>query len=192
MESTHEPLEWRVSDFMMQEYTCSWCSKMKKTAEGFYALSRDSPGSYNNLRVCPLCAAKQADKQFESFMKLPEPRTKQQRELYLGVAWPGKANQSTIFDQKTALLVFESQRQASKCVFVRNRLGHNGMFCTHYHNFLRLKKDVAANFAPGSGLDIMGLQRTRTAPMLFGNKEAGTAAAGGNPMGMPSQKRSMT
>lgn len=195
-ESTHEPLEWRVSDFM-QEYTCSYCKKMKKTSEGFYAQSKNSPSSnYVHLRVCPLCAAKQADKQFESLMKLPEPRTKQQRELYLGVAWPGKANQSTIFDQKTALVVFESQRQASKCVFVRNRLGHSGMFCTHYHNFLRLKKDVAANFAPGSGLDLgpMGLARTRTAPMLFGTKKADGAGSprDGRNLGMPMPKRSLT
>merc|ERR1719411_2377857 len=70
------------------------------------------------------------------------------------------------------------------------------MFCTHYHNFLRLKKDVASNFAPGSGLDIMGLARTRTAPMLFGKKVDGKNGSvpdrSNDRMGMLPQSRART
>jgi hypothetical protein len=38
--------------------------------------------------------------------------------------------------------VYESQRQASKCVYVRSRLGIDGCFATHFHNFTRNKKDI--------------------------------------------------
>ncbi|ETO10098.1 hypothetical protein RFI_27282, partial [Reticulomyxa filosa] len=45
---------------------------------------------------------------------------------------------------QTALCVFASQRQASKCVYVRSRLSSpDGSFATHYHHYSKLKKDIA-------------------------------------------------
>merc|ERR1719499_832464 len=44
---------------------------------------------------------------------------------------------------RTCLVVFESQRQASKCVYVRSRLGIEGCFATHFHNYTRHKREIS-------------------------------------------------
>eukprot|EP00488_Nonionellina_sp_1-RS-2012_P002965 TRINITY_DN6004_c0_g1_i1.p1 TRINITY_DN6004_c0_g1~~TRINITY_DN6004_c0_g1_i1.p1 ORF type:complete len:252 (-),score=68.80 TRINITY_DN6004_c0_g1_i1:25-780(-) len=49
---------------------------------------------------------------------------------------------------KTALAVFTSQRQASKCVYVRSRIAFDGCFTTHYHHYSKLKKEIALTLKP--------------------------------------------
>eukprot|EP00486_Rosalina_sp_Unknown_P012775 CAMPEP_0201596668 /NCGR_PEP_ID=MMETSP0190_2-20130828/193308_1 /ASSEMBLY_ACC=CAM_ASM_000263 /TAXON_ID=37353 /ORGANISM="Rosalina sp." /LENGTH=319 /DNA_ID=CAMNT_0048057161 /DNA_START=1041 /DNA_END=1996 /DNA_ORIENTATION=- len=49
---------------------------------------------------------------------------------------------------KTALAVFTSQRQASKCVYVRSRIAFDGCFTTHYHHYSKLKKEIALTLQP--------------------------------------------
>ena len=45
--------------------------------------------------------------------------------------------------RKTALVVFASQRQASKCAYVRTRIAFEGAFATHFHHYSKVKKEIA-------------------------------------------------
>merc|ERR1712154_400487 len=44
--------------------------------------------------------------------------------------------------RKTALVVFASQRQASKCAYVRTRVAYKGAFATHFHHYSKVKKEI--------------------------------------------------
>jgi len=118
-------------------FKCLWCKKDKPAKDGFYAPStkvRDL-----EYRVCLQCAAAKSEEQstkYDARSKLLAD-DKRLRELLLGLP-PRSPSQC-----KTALCVFASQRQASKCVYVRSRLAYDGAFATHYHHYSKLKKEIA-------------------------------------------------
>jgi len=116
------------------DFTCRKCNKVKPCDEGFY-----ESNSYE-LLVCLQCAAAAAETIAEKCKNTAcNPRM---IELMCG-----KSPRDTA-KTKTALAVFTSQRQASKCVYVRSRIAFDGTFCTHYHHYSKLKKDIALTLRP--------------------------------------------
>ncbi|ETO15985.1 hypothetical protein RFI_21377 [Reticulomyxa filosa] len=115
------------------QYTCVSCNKSKYVREGYY---RGAEASY---LFCLQCAALRADETLKLYeTQRPRPNDQESlRERIIGI--PPRA----VSQCQTALCVFASQRQASKCVYVRSRLSDNGAFATHYHHYTKLKKDIA-------------------------------------------------
>ena len=91
--------------------------------------------------MCLQCAAAKSEEQSAKYDSRREllKDDKRLRELLLGL--PPRPSSSC----KTALCVFASQRQASKCVYVRSRLAYDGAFATHFHHYSKLKKEIALN-----------------------------------------------
>merc|ERR1712154_244449 len=116
------------------EYNCFKCNKVKQCDEGFYETN-----SYQKL-ICLQCAAASA----EIILEKSKNNGNNQRmiELLCGKS-PRDTNKT-----KTALAVFTSQRQASKCVYVRSRIAFDGCFTTHYHHYSKLKKEIALTLQP--------------------------------------------
>jgi len=156
-----------------EEYSCYWCAKNKACADGYYHPKR-IPGTPPAYRVCLQCAAAKAEEQcakYDARSKLLK-NDEALRDLLLGLP-PRPANEC-----KTALCVFASQRQASKCVYVRSRLAINGAFATHYHHYSKLKKEIALNSKP-KNLKIIKSKNTKpdilktvTAPVYEGKERA--------------------
>jgi len=132
-----------------EQFECVWCHKHKPAKDGFYAdyaagasvaaMARASASSGVAYRVCLQCAAAKSEEQsakYDARSKLLAD-DKRLRELLLGL--PPRSVSAC----KTALCVFASQRQASKCVYVRSRLAYDGAFATHYHHYSKLKKEIA-------------------------------------------------
>merc|ERR1719295_1132382 len=129
------------------QFLCLWCKKNKPAKDGFYApATKDGTKSATTAvsaayRVCLQCAAAKSEEQsakYDARSKLLAD-DKRLRELLLGLP-PRSTSQC-----KTALCVFASQRQASKCVYVRSRLAYDGAFATHFHHYSKLKKEIALN-----------------------------------------------
>ena len=116
------------------EYNCNKCQKIKQCDEGFYETN-----SYQTL-ICLQCAAASAETILEKCKN--NACNKRMIELLCG-----KSPRNTQ-DTKTALAVFTSQRQASKCVYVRSRIAFDGCFTTHYHHYSKLKKEIALTLQP--------------------------------------------
>merc|ERR1712048_685661 len=53
--------------------------------------------------------------------------------------------------RKTALVVFASQRQASKCAYVRTRIAYKGSFATHFHHYSKVKKEIVLSESDQNG-----------------------------------------
>eukprot|EP00485_Elphidium_margaritaceum_P005146 CAMPEP_0202697304 /NCGR_PEP_ID=MMETSP1385-20130828/10629_1 /ASSEMBLY_ACC=CAM_ASM_000861 /TAXON_ID=933848 /ORGANISM="Elphidium margaritaceum" /LENGTH=1011 /DNA_ID=CAMNT_0049353733 /DNA_START=619 /DNA_END=3654 /DNA_ORIENTATION=- len=126
-----------------EQYNCYWCKKLKPCADGYYHPKR-MPATPPSYRVCLQCAAAKAEEQshkYDARSKLLKD-DKRLRELLLGL--PPRSMEQC----QTALCVFASQRQASKCVYVRSRLAYDGAFATHYHHYSKLKKEIAMSIKP--------------------------------------------
>eukprot|EP00487_Bulimina_marginata_P006594 TRINITY_DN26325_c0_g1_i1.p1 TRINITY_DN26325_c0_g1~~TRINITY_DN26325_c0_g1_i1.p1 ORF type:complete len:137 (+),score=5.64 TRINITY_DN26325_c0_g1_i1:55-465(+) len=131
-------MEFNQMHNKQEQYNCYWCHKQKPCADGYYHPQR-IPGTAPTYRVCLQCAAAKAEEQsakYDARSKLLKD-DKRLRELLLGL--PPRNMQQC----KTALCVFASQRQASKCVYVRSRLAYDGAFATHYHHYSKLKKEIS-------------------------------------------------
>jgi len=137
----------------MTTYICGECQRMKKFTEGYYMSTDANIPVHMPYMFCIQCAAKKA----EENLKFYQQRTQAHYEN------PNQFKDLFGIDQKlysereddlsrfiTCLIVFESQRQASKCVYVRSRLGIEGCFATHFHNFTRHKREICA--PDGDGL----------------------------------------
>ena len=117
-------------------FKCTWCCKSKQMSDGYFQ-------GRMYVCVCLQCAAARAEEQlsmYEKANKMQNDGGGRLRALLLGFS-PRPHNLS-----KTALCVFASQRQASKCVYVRSRLAYDGAFATHYHHYSKLKKEIALDF----------------------------------------------
>jgi len=136
-------MEFNQMSTKQEVYNCYWCRKQKPCVDGYYHPKR-LPGTAPSYRVCLQCAAAKAEEQSQKYdarSKLLKD-DKRLRELLLGLP-PRSIEQC-----KTALCVFASQRQASKCVYVRSRLAYDGAFATHYHHYSKLKKEIALSIKP--------------------------------------------
>lgn len=119
-------------------FKCSWCNRQFHTAQGFY---------HDNLfrmLVCLQCAAKRAESQLGEFNDHRSRGIPTLSSELLG----DDAKRYGLTDYRTALVVFESQRQASKCVYVRSRLGYEACFATHFHHYSKLKKEQVSTYEP--------------------------------------------
>jgi len=130
-------------------FKCIWCVKQRQYSDGYYY----KPST--NYCVCLQCAADQAEKQINKY----ESRCKINgvnenivlKNMFLGTVPSSTANNNNddvCHRFKTALCVFTSQRQASKCVYVRSRLAFEGVFATHYHHYSKIKKEIALSIKP--------------------------------------------
>eukprot|EP01084_Bolivina_argentea_P079976 144922_1 len=136
-------MEFNAMHNKQEQYNCYWCHKQKPCADGYYHPKRIL-GTAPTYRVCLQCAAAKSEEQSQKYdarSKLLKD-DKRLRELLLGL--PPRS----IIQSKTALCVFASQRQASKCVYVRSRLAYDGAFATHYHHYSKLKKEIALSIKP--------------------------------------------
>jgi len=117
---------------------CVSCNKFK--SDVFYA-NHHSHG--NPLKFCYQCAAKTADEQSKLYIeKLNEiPDVEEKRKLKERLLGPSPHD--TTWNLMAAKVIFESQRQASKCVYLRSRLAHKGIFCTHYHHYSKMKEEMS-------------------------------------------------
>eukprot|EP00483_Globobulimina_turgida_P006154 UN06164 len=137
------------SDEVISNIKCHKCGKDKAVSEGFYTTKQWK------VIYCAQCAAQLAEDQLNVYYKernIPQyqhnPRHK----------WLG-APPNDIQKRKTALVVFASQRQASKCAYVRTRIAYKGAFATHFHHYSKVKKEIVLSESDqnetndGTGLD---------------------------------------
>lgn len=96
------------------EYKCTKCGKTKQCDEGFYETN-----SYQTL-ICLQCTAASAEANLE------KAKGESRKMLERMCGRPPRDTKLT----KTCLAVFTSQRQASKCVYVRSRIAYEGCFAT--------------------------------------------------------------
>jgi len=138
----------------VKTYMCHECNKLKDCDGGYYvsaAMHNLSHRIDSGSIFCVQCAAKQAESNLKYFNSRPREQygdPKQLEEL-LGIDMQLFDNRS-LSSFRTCLIVFESQRQASKCVYVRSRLGIEGCFATHFHNYTRHKREVSQGVQPES------------------------------------------
>lgn len=121
----------------LNQYICHKCNRLKEYGDGYYA----STTTTNAYLFCIQCAAKKAEENLKFYNNKYRPFAQDcesVRHLY-GIDEQKVADVNSF---NTCLVVYESQRQASKCVYVRSRLGINGCFATHFHNYTRNKKDI--------------------------------------------------
>ena len=111
---------------------CHKCGKVKTVSEGFYTTSGWQ------VIYCSQCAAQLAEDQLNLYYK---ERNVPQYQHYPRPKWLG-APPADHLKRRTALVVFASQRQASKCAYVRTRIAHRGAFATHFHHYSKVKKEV--------------------------------------------------
>lgn len=129
----------RPENFPGEEYTCHGCNKLKKFEDGFYE-SRQPHARMQASKFCIQCSAKKAEENKKFYQKL---RHTASREMQIEPKFGIDHSQKTdVHSFVTCLIVYESQRQASKCVYVRSRLGIEGCFATHFHNYTRHKKEI--------------------------------------------------
>ena len=143
--SQHPHSQHKTKKSSANSYKCLWCGKTKYCSDGYYQkLKKNMKYEENTYRACLQCAASQAETQLNKFEKRTGIKQDDTvlKELLLGQP-PFPLSMS-----KTALCVFASQRQASKCVYVRSRLAYNGAFATHYHHYSKLKKEIAMSLEP--------------------------------------------
>jgi len=115
------------------EYNCTKCGKTKQCDEGFYETN-----SYQTL-ICLQCTAASAESNLEKAKAAEKSKSASTRMIE---KMCGRAPRDTK-QTKTCLAVFTSQRQASKCVYVRSRIAYEGCFATHYHHYSKCKKEIA-------------------------------------------------
>lgn len=128
----HASMTFRTQHHIHKEITmihCSKCNKNKPGEEGFYEAH-----GWSEL-ICAQCAAQLAEDQMNLFFN--SGKFEGADKFFLGEP-PRDINK-----RKTALVVFASQRQASKCAYVRSRVGYRGAFATHFHHYSKVKKEIA-------------------------------------------------
>lgn len=123
-------------------YYCHECGKMKLYKDGYYVSDKRTPNQ--SFVFCVQCAAKKAENNLKHFQTrchnhYMDPDSLKQ---LFGIDLNEYSNQD-LQSFRTCLVVFESQRQASKCVYVRSRLGIEGCFATHFHNYTRHKREIS-------------------------------------------------
>merc|ERR1712193_434111 len=91
---------------------------------------------------CVQCAAKKAENNLKYFQTRAHEEYMDEIKDLFGID-PQEHGDGTLMNFRTCLVVFESQRQASKCVYVRSRLGIEGCFATHFHNYTRHKREIS-------------------------------------------------
>jgi hypothetical protein len=114
---------------------CHQCNKDKSVVEGYYTTKEW------NVIFCAQCAAQLAEEQLNTYYKQ---RNLTQYSQLMKQAWLGTPP-SDEPERVTALVVFASQRQASKCAYVRTRIAYNGAFATHFHHYSKVKKEIVLN-----------------------------------------------
>jgi len=114
---------------------CHKCGKDKAVSEGFYTTSEWK------VIFCAQCAAQSAEEQLNAFYKNQSNANANGQLSLRQDEWLGVASKD-IGQRKTALVVFQSQRQASKCAYVRTRIAYNGCFATHFHHYSKVKKEI--------------------------------------------------
>jgi len=112
-------------------FVCRDCQKLKKFSEGCYVSALKKENVF-----CIQCAAKQAEKRNVSLVDSDST----DEELFIDSDSSGSEDGKLTRKFKTCLIVYDSQRQASKCVYVRSRLGIEGCFAAHFHQFTKEKK----------------------------------------------------
>lgn len=132
--------EFQFSKFLpenLTQYICHKCNRLKEYSDGYYA----STTTRNAYLFCIQCAAKKAEENLKNYntkYRNHFPEHTDVRDLY-GIDDNAVADINSFV---SCLIVYESQRQASKCVYVRSRLGIDGCFATHFHNYTRNKKEI--------------------------------------------------
>jgi len=123
-------------------FYCHECQKMKNYKDGFY--TSDKLTQQQNFMFCVQCAAKRAESNLKYFQTRCQNHYQNPHSLkqLFGIDLNEYSNQN-LQSFRTCLVVFESQRQASKCVYVRSRLGIEGCFATHFHNYTRHKREIS-------------------------------------------------
>ena len=119
-------------DQKLKNIKCHKCGKDKSVSEGFYTTSEWK------VIYCAQCAAQLAEDQLNVYYKernIPQYQHNP-RHKWLGLP------PNDIQKRKTALVVFASQRQASKCAYVRTRIAYKGSFATHFHHYSKVKKEI--------------------------------------------------
>lgn len=129
-----------------EEFQCPHCSKCKPVTQGYYGQENEKcVNTSQHPFVCVQCAAdiveeqqKEFDTAFEKSMGWAKVSLKRKfsTEDY-------DTSKAGAF--KTCLIVFDSQRQASSCVFARSKLNEDSTFCNHYHRFNKLKRQMFAD-----------------------------------------------
>jgi len=109
-------------------FVCGECKKLKKFSEGCYVSE-----ATQEVIFCIQCAAKQAEKR-NPLVDIP---SEDSIDLQDNVS---SDSEKLMQKFKTCLIVYDSQRQASKCVYVRSRLGIEGCFAAHFHQYTKEKK----------------------------------------------------
>jgi hypothetical protein len=140
----------------LNQYICHKCNRLKEYGDGYYA----STTTTNAYLFCIQCAAKKAEENLKFYNNKYRPFAPdcdRVRHLY-GIDEQKVADVNSF---STCLVVYESQRQASKCVYVRSRLGIDGCFATHFHNYTRNKKDIC-----------QGIETINTAPAMMRQESA--------------------
>eukprot|EP01083_Nonionella_stella_P224924 800191_1 len=111
---------------------CHKCGKDKSVSEGFYTTKQWK------VIYCAQCAAQLAEDQLNVYYKERNIPQYQHNPRHKWLGLPPNDMQK----RKTALVVFASQRQASKCAYVRTRIAYKGAFATHFHHYSKVKKEI--------------------------------------------------
>jgi len=129
-------------DSQIPSYYCHECGKMKNYKDGYYV--SDNRTQQGNV-FCVQCAAKRAESNLKYFQKRCHNHYMDTNDLkkLFGIDLKEYSDTENLQSFRTCLVVFESQRQASKCVYVRSRLGIEGCFATHFHNYTRHKREIS-------------------------------------------------
>lgn len=131
----------------MTTYICGQCERMKKFTEGYYMSTDANIPVHMPYMFCIQCAAKKAEENLKFYQQRSQVHFKDPslcKDLFGIDQKVYKETDNDLQSFTTCLIVFESQRQASKCVYVRSRLGIEGCFATHFHNFTRHKREICA------------------------------------------------
>jgi len=154
-------------------YFCHKCGRLKEYADGYYS----STGLQKSCLFCIQCAAKKAEEnlKFYTSSNTTYQDDKHVRRLY-GI---DESSTEDVNSFTTCLVVYESQRQASKCVYVRSRLGIDGCFATHFHNYTRNKKDICQGIDSSPAMNLPGMKRQESThklvkvPSMRGHRTSG-------------------
>lgn len=119
------------SNVNIEYINCDRCKKAKLVNEGFYT----SVGW--KFIFCVHCGSQLADEQLSVYYNERD-SVQQSHSVWLG-------NDGDGGDKKTALVVFESQRQATRASYCRARLGWKGAFTAHFHHYSKVKKSIVLN-----------------------------------------------
>jgi len=136
------------------KYYCHECNKMKNCKDGFYISDRLMNQNFGGPVFCVQCAAKKAENNLKYFQTRAHGQYRDEIKDLFGID-PQEHGDEMLMNFRTCLVVFESQRQASKCVYVRSRLGIDGCFATHFHNYTRHKREISH----GGSLDLSDMNQ---------------------------------